>query len=81
ELHPISTPSSPGLTTNLPSTPIPRKLRKLMIKFSSIGSSILDSIPVSSFSQVWGGLMWEIGWHKSYKKNKPLDSTISLGLE
>ncbi|KNZ61648.1 hypothetical protein VP01_1374g2 [Puccinia sorghi] len=26
--------------------------------------------PVSSCSQVWGGLMWVIGWHKSYHKNQ-----------
>ncbi|KNZ63625.1 hypothetical protein VP01_111g12 [Puccinia sorghi] len=26
--------------------------------------------PVSSCSQVWGGLMWGIGWRKSYNKNQ-----------
>ncbi|KNZ44348.1 hypothetical protein VP01_9251g1, partial [Puccinia sorghi] len=26
--------------------------------------------PVSSCSQVWGGLMWAIGWRRSYDKDQ-----------
>ncbi|KNZ63714.1 hypothetical protein VP01_110g3, partial [Puccinia sorghi] len=26
--------------------------------------------PVSSCSRVWGGLMWAIGWRKSYNKDQ-----------
>ncbi|KNZ58444.1 hypothetical protein VP01_1929g1 [Puccinia sorghi] len=39
-------------------------------------------IQVYSFSQTWGGLMWAIGWRKSYNKNQILNGkSRSLGLK